>query len=109
MTSPDGLPWRRGAGCVIVRVRVTPKSAKDTIDGIETTPDGPALRARVRAVPAEGQANAAIERLLAEWLGVPKTSVALSAGTKSRVKSLEITGDSATIEARLAARVKLPG
>lgn len=85
-------PWREATGCVIVRVRLTPKSSKDAIDGVETTADGPALRARVRAVPADGEANAALVKLLATWLGVPKSSVALAQGGKSRVKSLEITG-----------------
>lgn len=87
-----GLPWREATGCVIVRVRLTPKSSKDAVDGVETTADGPALRARVRAVPADGEANAALVKLLATWLGVPKSSVALAQGGKSRVKSLEITG-----------------
>lgn len=98
-------PWRHGDACVIVRVRLTPKSSKDTIDGVETTADGPALRVRVRAVPAEGHANAAVAKLLADWLGVPKTCVALVGGGKSRVKSLCVAGDPAFIEARLLARL----
>ena len=112
MTVPGGgivnaapVPWRRGAGCVIVRVRITPKSAKDTIDGVEETADGPALKARVRAVPADGAANAALMKLLADWLGVPKSGVALAHGGKSRLKSVEITGNAEEIEARLAARL----
>lgn len=98
-------PWRQGDACVIVRVRITPKSSKDAIDGVETTADGPALRARVRAVPAEGEANRALERLLAEWLGVPKSHVAVTRGGKSRVKSLEVAGDVDAIEALLAERL----
>lgn len=106
MTAAPGAPWRTGAGCVIVRLRITPKSSKDAIDGVEETAEGPALRARVRAIPAEGEANKALERLVAQWLDVPKSSVALSRGGKSRVKSLEITGDTAILEARLAERVR---
>lgn len=98
-------PWRQGDACVIVRVRLTPKSSKDTIDGIETTADGPAFRARVRAVPSEGEANAAVSKLLAEWLGVPKSCVALISGAKSRVKSLKIAGNPREIEARLESRL----
>jgi hypothetical protein len=97
-----GVPWRHGAACVIVRVRLTPKSSKDTIDGIEETAEGPAFRARVRALPTEGQANAALARLLAEWLGVAKSCVSVVAGGKSRVKTLEIAGDIKVIEHRLA-------
>ncbi len=92
-SKPSDRPWWRGDACVIVRVRLTPKSSKDILHGIEATPDGPALRARVRAVPSEGQANAAIERLLAEWLDVAKSRVALISGGRSRVKTLRIAGD----------------
>lgn len=98
-------PWRAGAGCVIVRVRITPKSFKDAIDGVEQTAEGPALKARVRAIPADGAANAALMKLLADWLGVPKSSVKLAHGGKSRVKSVEITGKAEDIEFRLAQRL----
>jgi hypothetical protein len=98
-------PWRAANGCVIVRVRVTPKSSKDTIDGVEATADGPALRVRVRALPADGEANAAVERLLADWVGVPKSSVTVASGHRARVKSLKVLGAPADLDARLAARL----
>ena len=88
-----------------MRVRLTPKSSKDAIDGVEQTPDGPALKARVRAVPADGEANAALLKLLAHWLGVSQGSLRLAKGGKSRVKSVEITGNTDEIEARLAERL----
>ncbi len=99
------LPWRHADACVIVRFRLTPKSSKDTIDGLEITADGPAFKARVRAIPEDGAANAALERLVAEWLQVPKSAVTLASGGKSRVKSLRIEGDATAIEARLRARM----
>ncbi len=99
-------PWRRhGGACVIVRVRLTPKSSRDAIDGIETTTEGPAFKARVRAVPAEGEANAALLKLLAHWLGQSQSSLRVARGGKSRVKSVEITGDVKEIEARLDERL----
>lgn len=102
---PAGQPWRAGAGCVIVRVRITPKSARDAVEGLEDTAEGPALKARVRAVPAEGEANAALLKLIARWLGVPKAALRLAQGGKSRVKSVEIAGNPGEIEARLAERL----
>lgn len=96
------LPWRRGTGCVIVRVRLTPKSSSDAVVGVEETADGPAFKARVRALPSEGEANLALARLFADWVGVAKGSVSLAAGGKSRVKTLAIAGDPDWIEARLA-------
>jgi len=102
-------PWRTVIGCVIVRVRVSPKSSKDTIDGVEPTAEGPALKVRVRAVPADGEANEAVERLLADWLDIPKSCVSVASGHRSRVKSLKVSGDVTSLESRLAARLsKLP-
>lgn len=100
-------PWRIQQGCVIVRVRLTLKSSKDTIDGLDATADGTALKARVRAIPEDGQANTAIERLLAEWLDVPKSTVRLAAGGKSRIKSLAVSGDVEGLEQRLSAKLAL--
>lgn len=88
-----------------MRVRVTPKSAKDAVGGIEPGADGAAIRVRVRAAPSEGDANAAVVRAAADWLDVPKSSVAVSAGFKSRVKSLTITGDADELGTRLAQRL----
>lgn len=105
---PDAgeVPWRiAGDGRVMVRVRLTPKSSKDAIEGIEGTAEGAAFKARVRAVPQDGAANAALERLFSDWLGVPKSSVGIESGSKARVKTVAIAGDRTSIEARL--RTKL--
>jgi uncharacterized protein YggU (UPF0235/DUF167 family) len=99
------LPWREAPGCVIVRVRLTPKSSLDAIEGLEATAEGPALKARVRALPSEGEANKAVERVLADWLGVPKSSVTVSGGGKSRVKSLRIVGEVQELKDRLKIRL----
>lgn len=86
-----------------MRVRVSPKSSKDTIDGVEPTAEGPAIKVRVRAVPAGGEANEAVERLLADLLDIPKSRVKVVSGHRARVKSIEIAGDVASLEARLSA------
>ena len=103
--SPVSRPWRRSGACVIVRVRLTPKSSKDAVDGIEETAEGAAFKARVRAVPTDGEANAALLKLLAQWLGVGQGSLQLARGGKSRVKSVEITGNPDDIETRLAEKL----
>ena len=104
--SDPGLPWRAGDGCVIVRVRLTPKSSLEGIAGVGATPEGAAFIAKVRAVPADGEANAALERLVARWLDVPKSAVHLTKGTRSRVKSLTISGETGCLEARLQAKLE---
>ena len=103
--SPD-RPWRTAGGCVIVRVRLTPKSSLEGIAGIVATLDGAAFTAKVRAIPADGEANAALERLVAKWLDVPKSTVRVTQGARSRVKSLTISGETGCLDARLQAKLK---
>ena len=55
------------------------------------------MKARVRAVPEDGKANAALEILVAGWLGVPRRSVEVTAGAKSRIKTVTIGGDGASL------------
>jgi uncharacterized protein YggU (UPF0235/DUF167 family) len=100
-----GQPWRAGSGCVIVRVRLTPNSSIEGVDGVIPSAEGQALAARVRAVPAEGEANAAVEKLIARWLDVPKSTVRVTAGARSRIKSLTISGETNCLEQRLRAKL----
>lgn len=112
MTSRAAPPARSlasrlpGAGAGIrLRVRAAPRSARDGVDGIEETPDGPALKVRVRAVAEDGRANKAVALVVAEWLGIPKSRVEVAAGAKARVKTLTVAGDAAELERRLAERI----
>lgn len=101
----DAEPWRVVSAGLRVRVRLTPKASHDAVEGLEATAEGPALKARVRAVPEDGAANAAAARLVADWLGVAKGTVTLVAGAKSRIKSFEVTGDGAALAVMAAARL----
>jgi uncharacterized protein YggU (UPF0235/DUF167 family) len=75
-------------------VRLTPKAAVDRLEGLEATADGRShVKARVRAVPEKGAANAALEKLVAKALGLPASSVSVSAGGTARLKVLRIGGD----------------
>jgi uncharacterized protein YggU (UPF0235/DUF167 family) len=53
------------------------------------------LRARVAAPPVEGAANQALVRLIAQELGVARSSVRLIAGAAGRQKLLLVQGVSA--------------
>ncbi len=79
-------------------MRVTPRGERDSVDGFDA--DG-VLRVRVRAAPADGEANAAVVRLLARALGVAPGRVTLVSGATSRVKLLEIQLDEAELRERL--------
>jgi uncharacterized protein len=79
-------------------VRLTPKSVKDAIEGVEETDDGRFhLKARVRAVPEHGKANAALVKLL----GIAARDVTIAAGATSRLKQVRISGDPDELALRL--------
>ncbi|MER0237384.1 DUF167 family protein [Fulvimarina sp. MAC8] len=75
-------------------VRVTPKSSKDALDDISDDGAGRLrLKAKVRAVPEDGKANAALIQLVAKRFGVPKSAASVIAGATSRSKTVLIEGD----------------
>lgn len=79
-------------------VRLTPRSSSDALEGLAEAADGSVhLKARVRALPEKGAANAALEKLLAKALAVPRSSVMVVAGGTSRLKTVRITGDAAAL------------
>lgn len=56
----------------------------------------------MRALPQDGEANTALIALVAKWLGVPKSSVELVSGGKSRIKTLALSEpDPQSLTARL--------
>jgi uncharacterized protein (TIGR00251 family) len=90
--------WHAAEGGVVIDVRLTPRGGRDAIEGVERLSDGRAvLKARVRAAPVEGEANAALCRLIAKALDVAPRQVALAAGATARVKRLRIAGDPAAL------------
>lgn len=96
--------YRRRPDGIDLFVRLTPKSSSDAIDGLREAADGSVyLAARVRAVPEKGAANAALERLLAERLDLPRRSVSIVAGGTSRLKTVRLSGDTAFLVATTAA------
>jgi hypothetical protein len=95
-------PWTSAPGGVTLNVRVTVRCARDQIAGMETLADGRVvLKARLRAVPVEGEANEALRRLLAKALGIAPRQVEIATGATARLKRLVIAGDPRTLEAKL--------
>ena len=76
-------------------IRVTPRSSRP-----RTEWDGQRLHVWVSAPPAEGQANEAVVRIVAERLRVPPSSVGIVRGGRGREKLIEVHG----LDAEQAAR-----
>jgi len=87
-------------------VRLTPRASRDGIDGLKSGPDGPYVQARVRAVPEDGRANAALAELVADEIRVAKSTVTVVSGHTTRLKTLHIAGDASELETRIAAWLK---
>lgn len=79
-------------------MRLTPRGGMDALDGIDRDAAGRAfLKARVRAVPEKGAANAALEKLLAKRLGIAPSRVDIVAGATARLKTVRIAGAGADL------------
>ncbi len=74
---------------VRIQVRVQPRARGNEIIGFD---EADRLRIRVTAPPADGSANAALIALLADVLGVAKSSVTIEHGLTSRNKTVRIDG-----------------
>ena len=91
-------PWRFSTQGISVAVRVTPRSGRDEVDGLETLADGRiVLKVRVRAIADGGEANRAVTEVIAKALGVPRTKVRIRSGMTSRLKQIAVDGDPARL------------
>ena len=102
ISASNNRPWRAVGDGVRLTVRLTPKASMDAVGEIVAGPDGTYLVVKVRALPADGAANAALEKLIAKWLGLAQRDVFLANGGKSRLKTLHLSGDPAELSERLA-------
>ena len=95
-------PWVQSTDGVTLDVRLTPRGGRDAIEGVERRANGHSVfKARVRAAPFEGQANAALCRLIAHELGLAPRQVEIAAGESARVKRLHIAGDPRMLDVML--------
>jgi hypothetical protein len=85
----DAAGWIKPVvgGCVL-RLWVGPSSSRPGVAGVR----GDALRVRVTAPPAEGAANRALLRLLADLLGLRPADLILEAGAGGRQKRVRVRG-----------------
>ena len=95
-----GRAWSPASDGIVLLVRLTPRGGRDAIEGIEELADGRSvLKVRVRAAASEGEANAALIKLVAKTLGVPARDVRLVAGATARLKRVHVAGATAMLAA----------
>ena|SRR6266513_2875069 len=95
---------RTSGNIVRFSVRLTPRGRRDSIDGWMARADGKRyLKVRVSAPPEDGKANKALVALLAKHFDVAKSAVRLVVGDTTRLKLIEIEGNTTALKARLNA------
>jgi uncharacterized protein len=87
-----------------VKIHVLPRAKRCEISGMHNG----ALKVRVTAPPVDDAANRAIVDFFSALLDVPKSSVCISAGLKSRDKVLQIKNLSLHLFLKLLERQGLP-
>jgi uncharacterized protein len=84
-----------------LRVRVQPRASRDEVAGERAG----ALLVRLTAAPVDGQANAALLRLLARRLGLPASALEILRGGRGRDKLVRVAGlEPRAVLERLAVR-----
>jgi uncharacterized protein (TIGR00251 family) len=90
----------RETSAVTLEVRVTPRAKRNTV---ELASPGH-LRVRVTVAPEDGKANAAVLKLLAKTLGIPKSRMSIIRGQTNRDKVITLEGiTSSELEVMLSA------
>lgn len=67
-------------------ITVKPGTSQEKI--VEVSPGE--IIAYLRAKPHDGEANTALVKLLSKYFGIPKTTIRIIRGTKSRNKIIEV-------------------
>jgi uncharacterized protein YggU (UPF0235/DUF167 family) len=99
-TTPGSWPALTAThGALLFTVRVTPRASGDAL----ILEDG-TVKARLRAAPVDGAANAALIGLLAKHLGITRSAITIARGETARTKQIAISGLAAeTLRQRFAA------
>jgi len=86
--NPADLDIRETAGGLCIRLHVQPRAKHSEIAGIHNG----ALKLKLTAPPVDDAANRAVIEHFASLLGIPKSSIQITSGLKSREKILQIKG-----------------
>ncbi|BCB97210.1 UPF0235 protein [Dissulfurispira thermophila] len=82
------LPHIKVKDGIIIQVKVTPRSSKREIAGVE----GNIIRIKLTAPPVGGAANEQLIELLSKTLSIKKGNIEIVKGDSSRCKIIKIKG-----------------
>lgn len=80
-----------------INIKVLPNASRCEVVGFM----GDELKIKLDVPPVEGKANEKCIKFLSKLLGVPKSSISIVSGEKSRSKVLFIEGDAGELEKKL--------
>lgn len=72
----------------ILTIYLQPGAKKSVLAGMHNGN----VKIKVNSPPVDGKANEALIQFLSDFLDIPKSSIELIAGQKSRIKKLKIVG-----------------
>lgn len=88
-STPTYPPWMHPQDTdVLLDVHVSPRATRSRIMGVHDK----RLKIQLAAPPADGQANDALVRFLAEALGVARAQVEIVGGPSSKRKTVKLAG-----------------
>src|ERR1700694_2069376 len=97
------IPLHEAAKGVTFSVKVHPRARKNAITGTV----GDALKLSLTAPPVDGKANQAVIEFFADIFKIPRSSVTITSGETSRLKTICICGmDRAMVEQHLSGRLE---
>ena len=79
---------REEKGSLSLALHIQPRASKNRIVGLH----GENLKLAVTAPPADGKANKAVVKFLADFFSIPKKGINIKSGLQSRKKRVLLTG-----------------
>ena len=95
-----GLKVSEKDGAATLDIVVQPRCSREGVGPVV----GDRLKVSVNAPPVDGKANEAVQRVLAETFGVPRSAVTILRGETGKRKTVRISGVTAAVAAQVIAR-----
>ena len=88
-------------GAATLDIVVQPRCPRECVGPVV----GDRLKVSVNAPPVEGKANQAVQRVLAEAFGMPRSAVTILRGETGKRKTVRIAGITAAVAKQMIAKV----